>query len=114
MKEKLAVRMARSGGIGVSRAVELERVLVEILAEGLVRDGVVRIRGFGVLEVVERSGLVWDPRRRVRVVRRRRRVVKWRVSDGLGDLTQRHEGTKKSKCKKCKSKSIMTGKKLPS
>lgn len=69
--------MARLGGVSVSMGAELERALTEILAEGLRQDGEIRINGFGVLQVVERSELVWDPKRRVRVKRKRRRVIKW-------------------------------------
>lgn len=75
---EFAVTMARRGGISVSRAAELERRLVEILVEGLMTDGEVKINGFGRLEVVERSPEVWDPMRRRMVKRRVRRVVRFR------------------------------------
>lgn len=89
----LAVRMARVGGISVSRARELELALTEILRDGLMRDGEVRINGFGRIQIVERSAMVWDPRRRRRVRRKMRRVVRFR-----GAKARRKSKSKKSKC----------------
>lgn len=77
--DKLARRMAIKGGIKLSRAKMLEQQLTQILKEGLLNEGEVRIHGFGTLKIETRSAIAWDPKKKQRVPRRRKRAIKWKA-----------------------------------
>jgi nucleoid DNA-binding protein len=72
---RLARRMAVSGGVSLSQAVEIVGVVTGVIRAAVAGGECVRIYGLGRFERRELKGWKWDPKRERRV----RRAVKARV-----------------------------------